>query len=67
MSLAERLVLCAIAFFMTLTQSFLVLSSIAIHPQLKNLVVTLYRGDKDVSNGTIPLPEQPLEIATRIL
>jgi putative transposase len=25
-------------------------------------VVTLYRGDKDVSNGTIPLPERLLEI-----
>ena len=25
-------------------------------------VVTLYRGDKDVSNGTIPFPEQLLEI-----
>jgi len=31
------------------------------------LVVTLFRGDKDASNGTIPLPEGPLEIAARIL
>ena len=30
-------------------------------------VVTLYRGDKEVSNGTIPLPEWSLEIAACIL
>ena len=30
-------------------------------------VVTLDRGDKDVPNGTIPLPELLLEITARIL
>ena len=33
---------------------------------LRHWVVTLYRGDKDVSNGTIPLPEGPHEIGACI-
>ena len=28
---------------------------------MKKSVVTLHRGDKDVPNGTIPLPELPQE------
>src|SRR5712691_2300121 len=31
-------------------------------PSADYSVVTLYRGDKDVPNGTIPLPEWPLEM-----
>jgi len=31
------------------------------------LVVTLHRGDKDVANSTILLPELPLEIAVHVL